>query len=156
MPVRHTTRHPYAESVAAVPIRLAPTKPTKPTIRSNLLSRAGSHLQFSSPVPYTGAPSHREKRCRDKNSDNELYGRRDICKRTSDRSFAKPKSRPPQHIRVSTQRSSNIDLWQPTPSGLSSLFQTVNRGHHALCWLWSKPPAISLDDTRIQRWIKYV
>ncbi|KAG5954407.1 hypothetical protein E4U56_007941 [Claviceps arundinis] len=58
------------------------------------------------------------------------------------------------NIWVSTQRSSNIDLWQPTPPGLSSLFQTVNRGHHALCWLWSKPPAISLDDTRIQRWIK--
>ncbi|KAG6096827.1 hypothetical protein E4U14_007887 [Claviceps sp. LM454 group G7] len=58
------------------------------------------------------------------------------------------------NIWVSNQRSSNIDLWQPTPSDLSSLFQTVNRGHHALCWLWSKPPAISLDDTRIQRWIK--
>ncbi|KAG6071992.1 hypothetical protein E4U30_007654 [Claviceps sp. LM220 group G6] len=153
MPVRHTTRHPYAESVAAVPIRLAPTKPT---IRSNLLSRAGSHLQFFSPVPYTGAPSHSEKRCQDKNSVNELYGRRDIYAREHQTEASPSLSHGLLNIWVSTQRSSNIDLWQPTPSGLSSLFQTVNRGHRALCWLWSKPPAISLDDTRIQRWIKYV
>ncbi|KAG6104752.1 hypothetical protein E4U13_008235 [Claviceps humidiphila] len=31
------------------------------------------------------------------------------------------------NIWVSTQRSSNINLWQPTPSGVSSLFQTVTR-----------------------------
>ncbi|KAG6018496.1 hypothetical protein E4U40_000272, partial [Claviceps sp. LM458 group G5] len=114
--------------------------PTKPTIRSNLLSRAGSHLQLFSPVSYLGAPSHREKRCRDKNSDNDLYGRRDICKRTSDRSFAKPKSRPPQHMGF-TQRSSNIDLWQPTPSHLFSKQSTEVITHSAGCGQ-KRPPSV--------------